>query len=134
LFCRLTKKQPGDESIPRPWSRYSQGSSAYYKTHNQQPKTFNKEDTIDDIFTKAKGKGVTEDEKNSDSRKRKREAEDAGENPKKIKREGKKEYENLQDDPQFKEYMKIMSKNPKFWANDDGVVEEGKKTESRKRY
>eukprot|EP01127_Copromyxa_protea_P013206 TRINITY_DN3531_c0_g1_i1.p1 TRINITY_DN3531_c0_g1~~TRINITY_DN3531_c0_g1_i1.p1 ORF type:complete len:896 (-),score=304.34 TRINITY_DN3531_c0_g1_i1:2-2689(-) len=116
---------PGDESIPRPWSKYSQGSSAFVKQHpkSAQKSQFQKTDDIDTIFAKG------------DSKKRKRDGEDTRDNVKKVKKTNKTEAEgkqgdtkegegDLKDDAQFKEYMKLMSKNPSFWANDDAVVEE----------
>lgn len=33
-------KKQGDEAIPRAWSRYTQGSSAYALTHKNEAKTF----------------------------------------------------------------------------------------------
>lgn len=82
---------------------------------------FKKTDTIDDIFDKG-------------SKKRKRDEDDdevAKGGIKKSKtvqnkdEEGKEKDEDLTNDPAFKEYMKLMKKNSKFWENDDGTVQEG---------
>eukprot|EP00002_Diphylleia_rotans_P037967 TRINITY_DN8561_c0_g1_i1.p1 TRINITY_DN8561_c0_g1~~TRINITY_DN8561_c0_g1_i1.p1 ORF type:complete len:683 (+),score=195.43 TRINITY_DN8561_c0_g1_i1:100-2148(+) len=90
-------KKPGDESLPRPWSKYSQGSSAYAERHPDEKTSASDSDGGN---SKKPSKPASSD-----------------------KQKGIMEKLKLdQSDPKLQEFLSVM--NPKahdkfFWSNDD---------------
>jgi len=105
----------GSDALPRPWSKYSKGSSAYTKSHPEDQKKEkgekvvgpkqSTEASLDDIFGNKKRAREGDNEEEQDR--------------KKPKLDG----EAQEDQHKFKEYMALMKKKNKFWANDDIIPE-----------
>jgi len=95
----------GDEKIPRPWSKYSKGSSAFEKrvgkkkerifkekVERKKKKDLKSKNVIDMIFDKGK----------------------------------KRKFDEMDDDPKFKEFVNVAlsNKTTKLWQNDDMTPEQ----------
>jgi multiple RNA-binding domain-containing protein 1 len=93
--CRLScevAKSIGDETIDRPWSKYSEGSSLFKKQNETQP-----ENNIE---------------------------EESGKKMNKKQKEFLKDLE--EDDPEFKEFLKVMeNRGKRVWGNDDAAMDNG---------
>jgi multiple RNA-binding domain-containing protein 1 len=90
----------GSEKIPRAWSKYSKGSSAYARIN--KPNNEIKSDSSNE------GNENTKETNSSQAKEN-------------LKRKFD-ELEDLKNDPQFQEFLSVTKKKPKFWADDETFV------------
>ena len=100
--------------MPRPWSKYSKGSSAF-RRHTKEIE--DRKNRIKDLQTHGKKKKKLKNATEEEEKKGKKENEDL---------------EELENDPKFKEFLSLHGGKDakKLWCNDDAVADgNGKKSE-----
>ena len=90
-----------DTDTPRPWSKYSKGSSAF-RRHTKEIE--DRKTRIEELQTAVAGKKKNKKEKKKDAT--------------------EEEMEVLKDDPKFQEFLSLHTSkaNKKMWCNEDGDV------------
>ena len=110
-------KPYGDPSIPRPWSKYTKGSSAYAKRKKELEEEVTKKDDSADVDNSKKTK---DQQLNHEMHKSKLTKELA-------------DYYDLEKDPAFREFVTLHEKKDKrkTWSNELTTAEHSEETESK---
>lgn len=100
-LCWLDSLQKGADGLPRPWSKYSAGSTAYHKVHEQQQE---KQDKKKNEFEVVETDAYREKQKKLEEHIKKLHADE--------------------NDPKLREYLDVMTSRSKgkTWTNDDLAV------------